>query len=133
MSGDSIWPQAPADWLALAAAVLFATLGFSMLINSDTAVLKLAVLGWPTWLAVVTGVVQLGCALALLSIRTRVPAAILLALLGCGQIVSNLLYRDFHVVTETGLQVALLIVILILEYRHREVSRNSRPISRHGE
>ena len=61
------------------------------------------------------------------------PAAILLALLGCGQIVSNLLYRDFHVVTETGLQVALLIVILILEYRHREVSRNSRPISRHGE
>ncbi|MGI9265759.1 MAG: hypothetical protein ACR2QU_12605, partial [Gammaproteobacteria bacterium] len=97
----------------------------SLLIDADTAVLKLAVLGWPTWLAVVAGVVQLACALSLLSVRSRVAAAILLALLGCGQIVSDLLYRDFPAMTESALQVTLLIVILILEHRRREASRIS--------
>ena len=120
MSEDSILPKAPADWLALAAAVLFATLGFSLLVNSETAVLKLAVLGWPTWLAFVTGVVQLAGALSLLAVRLRTPAALLLAALSCGQLVSNFLYRDFRAVSETALQLALLVVILVLENRRRD-------------
>ena len=115
MSGDSIWPRAPADWLALAAAVLFATLGFSLLINADTAVLKLAVLGWPTWLAVVAGVAQLGCALvAFVGSASRVPAAILLASAGLRPGCVEPAVPGFsRALTESGLQVALLIVILV--------------------
>ena len=120
MKEVSILPNAPADWLALAAAVLFAILGFSLLVNSETAVLKLAVLGWPTWLAFVTGVVQLAGALLLLVVRLRTPAALLLTALSCGQLVSNFLYRDFRAISETALQLALLVVILALENRRRD-------------
>jgi hypothetical protein len=115
-------PKAPADWLALAAAILFATLSFSLLLNSETAVLKLAVLGWPTWLAFATGVIQLAGALSLLVVRLRTPAALLLAALGCGQLISNFLYRDFQALSESALQITLLVLILVLENRRREGS-----------
>ena len=120
MNTSSMLPKAPADWLALAAALLFATLSFSLLSDSETAVLKLAVLGWPTWLAVATGLVQLAGALALLSANLRTSAALLLAALGCGQLVSNFLYRDFHSVSETALQLVLLVLILLLDNRRRD-------------
>jgi hypothetical protein len=115
-------PKAPADWLALVAAILFATLSFSLLLNSETAVLKLAVLGWPTWLAFATGVIQLAGALSLLVVRLRTPAALLLAALGCGQLISNFLYRDFQALSESALQITLLVLILVLENRRREGS-----------
>lgn len=120
MTEGSILPKSPADWLALAAALLFSTLSFSLLLSSETAVLKLAVLGWPTWLAFATGVVQLAGALSLLVVRLRTPAALVLAALGCVQLVSNFLYRDFYALSETALQISLLVVILVLENRRRE-------------
>ena len=125
MNAGSMLPKAPADWLAFAAALLFATLSFSLLIDSETAVLKLAVLGWPSWLAVATGLVQLAGALALLNANLRTPAALLLAALGCGQLVSNFLYRDFHAVSESALQLVLLVLILLMEGRRRDDSKST--------
>jgi hypothetical protein len=46
----------------------------------------------------------------------------LLAALGCGQLISNFLYRDFQALSESALQITLLVLILVLENRRREGS-----------
>lgn len=115
-------PKTGIDWLALGAAILFATMAMSLLLGSESAVLKLAVLGLPAWLATAIGVLQFGCAVLLLSAHLRIRAAAILGVLGCGQLMLDILYRDIGAAYQSGGAVIVLAAIVWLEIRSRQTA-----------
>ncbi|MGB5210593.1 MAG: DoxX family protein [Gammaproteobacteria bacterium] len=117
MSSDTQSGGMTAEVLAVAAAVVFIAGGIYLLRAPEMVVLRLAVLGWPTWPTYVLGVVQIVGALALLSARRRRPALVLLALVSVGELVAALVYRELQPTVQALMQLVLLAAILVLGRR----------------
>lgn len=107
------------DWLALAAGIALLFVGLVLIWRPDTAILRLATLGFPGWPVYLAGVAQViaGAALPLRSTRRR--AAIVLIILGVGRTLVELAYRDTEAAVEALAQAALAAAILGLAARRR--------------
>ena len=64
-----------ADWLSLAAAVLFTGLGLLTIRSAETLILRLATLGMPAWPAYAAGGLEIAAALLLLHRPARLAVA----------------------------------------------------------
>jgi hypothetical protein len=117
---ESFLPKTAIDWLSLGAAILFATMAMSLLLGSESAVLKLAVLDLPAWLATAVGALQFVCAVLLLSAQLRIRAAAILAILGCGQLLLDIVYRDVGAAYQSGAAIIVLAAVAWLEIRSRQ-------------
>lgn len=105
------------DVLAVAAAVVFISGGIYLLRGPEMVVLRLAVLGWPTWPTYVIGAMQIIGALALLSIDRRRLAIGLLALISIGEMVAALVYGELQPGVQALTQLLLLAMVFAMSRR----------------
>jgi len=114
-------PKQSTDWLALAAACLFAVHAIDLLVYSDTPLFRLAALGWPGWLLYLLVGAQLACALALISPATRRVGALGLLALAAIAFGARVAYREYGALAGAGGQ---LLIILIVLYTTRRAERS---------
>lgn len=105
-------PKRSADWLALAAACLFAIHAIDLLVYSDTPLFRLAALGWPTWLLYLLVAAQLAFAFALLSPATRRVGGLGLLVLAAVAFGARFAYREYEALAGAGGQILIIIVVL---------------------
>ncbi len=117
MSGGQRKRGMSADVISVAAAVVFVAGGIYLLRGPEMVVLRLAVLGWPTWLTYVLGAIQIAGALALLSTDRRRLALGVLALVSVGEMVAALVYRELQPGVQAVMQLVLVAMIFALEPR----------------
>lgn len=117
MDLDALVPRTAADWLAFAAACLFVIIGVTVISRPETAELRLAALGWPSWPAKLLGLAQIAGGVMLLLRSARIAGAILLGALSAGQLVAYVLYREPDSVLQAVCQLTLVAGILFLEHR----------------
>ena len=116
MSSGTWWPDTQADWLAFAASLLFVALGLILLVRHETAVLRLAIWGWPAWPVKAVAIANVVGGAMLLARSTRIVGAIFLAALSAAQLVAHILYREPDLVFEAGCQLILMVGVLLLEH-----------------
>jgi len=100
--------------LAYATAVLFVVIGLALLREPETAVLRLAVWGWPAWPVRVVALVEIAVGVMLLNGGTRVTAAWLLIALSVFQLVVQAVYGEGGSVARASCQILVLVAVLYL-------------------
>ena len=117
MSGRAEAGVPLADWLSLAAAVLFAGLGLLTIRSAEALILRLATLGLPAWPAYAAAGLEILAALLLLHRPARLAAALLLVVLCLAGVVLNLAYREAGDALETLVLAALPAAVAVMERR----------------
>ncbi len=102
------------ELLAYAAAVLFVVIGLALLREPETAVLRLAVWGWPAWPVRVVALVEMAAGLLLLSSGVRVRAAWLLIVMSAAQLAVQTVYGEGGSVVRAACQILVLAAVLFL-------------------
>lgn len=103
-----------AEMLAFAAAVVFIVLGLTLLREPETAVLRLAVWGWPAWPVRVVAAVEILAGLLLLRPVTRLLAAWVLIGMSGVQLVVEAIYGEGESVLRASLQILVLAAVVYL-------------------
>jgi hypothetical protein len=106
-----------ADLLAYGAALSFVIIGMALWRQPETAVLRLAVWGWPAWPVKVVAVAQILVGLMLLHRTTRVAAAWLLIVVSIGQLALQAVYAESGSVLRAMCQILVLAGLLFLSRR----------------
>jgi uncharacterized membrane protein len=103
-----------AELLAYGAALSFVILGMALFRHPETAVLRLAVWGWPAWPVKVLAVAEILAGLMLLSRTTRMAAAWLLIAVSAGQLAAHAAYAEGESVLRAMCQLLVLAGVLLL-------------------
>jgi hypothetical protein len=119
MSADSAVPSRATDWLALAAAGLFAVDSAGLLAQPETAVLRLAVLGVPTVAAYAIAIIQLLLATLLIWPATRFGGALGLTVMAAVTLVAHWVYRDTGAAALAAGQFLVVVSVLLTARRRR--------------
>lgn len=106
-----------ADWLSLAAGLALAAVGVVVILRPETAILRLATLGFSGWLVYAIGAVQIAAGAALPFRPTRRAAAVVLVIMGFGRGMAELAYRDTDAALEAMAQTVLAAAVLGLGAR----------------
>lgn len=117
MSELRVAPRGPADWLALATACLFAINGAGLAVNNETTVLRLAVLGWPGWTAILIAGVHLGLASLLVTTSTRFYGALGLVVVAAVTLGAHVAYREPGAAVLAGGQLVVVLAVLLTARR----------------
>lgn len=110
-------PRTLADWLSLAAGLALAAVGVVVILRPETAILRLATLGFSGWPVYAIGAIQIAAGVALPFRSSRRAAAVVLVLMGFGRGLVELAYRDTDAALEALAQAVLAAAILGLSAR----------------
>jgi hypothetical protein len=105
------------DWLAIATALLFAMNGVELMLNAETPLLRLAVLGLPGWTLGLVALTQLGLAALLVSRSTRFYGALGLALVAAVTLGLHVAYREPRAALVSGGELVVLLILLVAARR----------------
>jgi hypothetical protein len=107
------------DWLAIATALLFAMNGVDLVVNSETPLLRLAVLGLPGWSLGLVALTQLGLAAMLVSRSTRFYGALGLAVVAAITLGLHFAYREPRAAMVAGGELVVVLILLVASRRPR--------------